>query len=74
MNEKHLTYAAIGMAVVAVLYAFKRPKQAATAAASNPVTDWAASWDSMMQGLSLESGAREYQQQLSRLGGFSLSL
>lgn len=74
MNEKHMTYAAIGMAVLAVLYAFRKPKQATAAAASHPVTDWAASWDSMMQGLSLERGAQEYQQQLSRLGGFSLSL
>lgn len=74
MTEKQITYLGLAMAALAVLYAFRKPKQATAAAAANPVTDWAAAWDSAMQGLSLERGAQEYQQQLGRLGGFTLSL
>lgn len=74
MTEKHITYLAIGMAALAVLYAFRKPKTATEAAKPGAVESWAAEWDSMMQGLSLERGAQEYQQQLSRLGGFNLSL
>lgn len=74
MTEKQITYVAFGMAALALLYAFKKPKGKTEAAKPGEVQNWAATWDSMMQGLSLERGALEYQQQLSRMSGFSLSL
>lgn len=72
-SNQLMTGAAVGLAVLAVLYAFKRPSQPAVNARTAAVTDWGRVWDEQMAGLQLSANVGGYNDLLlSRGFGFTV--
>lgn len=68
-----MTAGAVALALVAVVYAFKRPAQAATTTRAGVVTDWARQWDAMAANLDLSANMADYNNTLAGRGwGFTL--
>lgn len=72
-SNQLMTGAAVGLAVLAVLYAFKRPNQPAVNARTAAVTDWGRAWDEQMAGLQLSANIGNYNSAL-QLRGFGFTV
>lgn len=72
-SNQLMTGAAVGLALLAVLYAFKRPNKPALNAREAAVTDWGRVWDEQMAGLQLSANVGGYNDLLlSRGFGFTV--
>lgn len=68
-----LTAGAVVLAMVAVVYAFKRPDSKGEATRAGQVQNWALWWDQQMAGLDLSANMADYNGTLAARGfGFTL--
>lgn len=72
-SNQLMTGAAVGLAVLAVLYAFRRPAQESVNARQAAVTDFGKLWDQQMSGLQLSANLRDYNGAL-QLRGFGFTV
>jgi len=72
MDEKQMTYAAVVMALIAVAYAFKAPKQPGEVAKASAVNTWLGTIGEQLTSLDMANTRDEYGRQLARLPGFYL--
>lgn len=71
--NKLMTGAAVGLALLAVVYAFRRPQQQSVNARQAAVTDFGKLWDQQMSGLQLSANLSDYNGALG-LRGFGFTV